>query len=152
MVNDVICSLPLKMPITWDEPFWAILMGIEHERIHVETSSVIIRRLPIEMVRPLPLWEICRESRSAPENELLPVEGGRVTLGKRRDDPIYGWDNEYGRQETDVWDFAASRYLVSNGEFLGFIEDGGYKKRRLLDRGRTQVARFLASGASSLLD
>lgn len=127
VVNDCICSLPLTMPVTWDDPFWAILMGIEHERIHIETSSVIIRRLPIEMVRPLPLWSICRDRGPAPENELLPVAGGRVMLGKPRNDPLYGWDNEYGRHQTDVWDFAASRYLVSNQEFLGFIEDGGYQ-------------------------
>lgn len=25
-------------------------MGIEHERIHIETSSVLIRELPIDMV------------------------------------------------------------------------------------------------------
>ena len=131
IVNDCICSLPLTMPVTWDDPFWAILMGIEHERIHIETSSVIIRRLPIEMVRPLPQLSICEESGPAPQNELLPVEGGRVVIGKRRDDPLYGWDNEYGRQESDVWDFAASRYLVSNREYLGFIEDGGYQDKDL---------------------
>ena len=127
LVNEVICSLPLEMPITWDHPFWAILMGIEHQRIHIETLSVIIRRLPIEMVRPLPLWDICRDWGPAPTNELLPVAGGRVVLGKPRNDPLYGWDNEYGRQETDVWDFSASRYLVSNQEYLGFVEDGGYE-------------------------
>ena len=62
------------------------------------------------------------------ENELLPVAGGHVVLGKPRNDPLYGWDNEYGRQDNDVWDFSASRYLVSNREFLGFVEDRGYEK------------------------
>ena len=52
-------ELPLSMPITWDNPFWVIMMGIEHQRIHLETSSVIIRRLPIEEVRPLAGWDIC---------------------------------------------------------------------------------------------
>lgn len=33
--------------IKWDSDAWVIMMGIEHERIHLETSSVIIRRLPI---------------------------------------------------------------------------------------------------------
>jgi putative 4-mercaptohistidine N1-methyltranferase len=41
------------------------------------------------------------------------------------------WEpNEYGRQENDVWDFAASRYLVSNREYLGFVEDGGYEQEQ----------------------
>lgn len=33
--------------ISWDSDAWVIMMGIEHEKIHLETSSVIIRRLPI---------------------------------------------------------------------------------------------------------
>jgi 5-histidylcysteine sulfoxide synthase/putative 4-mercaptohistidine N1-methyltranferase len=127
-VDEVIRTLPLNMPIQWDNPFWVILMGIEHQRIHVETSSVIIRRLPIELVRQLPLWSICPESHQAPQNALIPVAGGRVILGKSKDHPLYGWDNEFGRQESDVWDFAASRYLVSNQEYLAFVEDQGYTR------------------------
>ena len=127
-VDETIKAMPLTMPINWDNPFWVILMGIEHERIHVETSSVIIRRLPIEMVRPLPLWKICPETGKAPQNELVPVAGGRVVLGKSKDHPLYGWDNEFGRQENAVEDFAASRYLVSNQEYLGFVADHGYEQ------------------------
>jgi putative 4-mercaptohistidine N1-methyltranferase len=109
-------------------------MGIEHERIHLETSSVIIRRLPIEMVRPDPLWNVCRHSGAVPQNELIPVAGCRVVLGKSKDHPLYGWDNEFGRQDNDVWDFAASRYLVSNQEFLGFVEDQGYEQEDVWTR------------------
>ena len=64
----------------------------------------------------------------APQNELVPVAGGRVVLGKSKDHPLYGWDNEFGRQENDVWDFSASRCLVSNQEYLGFVEDRGYEQ------------------------
>jgi hypothetical protein len=84
VVDETIRTMPLVMPIHWDNPFWVILMGIEHQRIHIETSSVIIRRLPIEMVRQLPLWSICPKAGEAPANELLPVAGGRVVLGKSR--------------------------------------------------------------------
>lgn len=131
VVDETVRTMPLKMPINWDSPFWVILMGIEHQRIHLETSSVIIRRLPIEMVRQLPLWSICPESGEAPQNKLIPVSGGRVVLGKSKDHSLYGWDNEFGRQESDVWDFSASRYLVSNGEYLGFVEDRGYEQEDL---------------------
>ena len=127
LVDETIRAMPLTMPITWDNPLWVILMGIEHERIHVETSSVIIRRLPIEMVSQLPLWSICEETGEPPQNELLPVAGGRVVLGKSKDHPLYGWDNEFGRQASDVWDFSASRCLVSNRQYLGFVEDRGYE-------------------------
>lgn len=128
-VDKLITTTPLTLPITWDQPFWAIMMGIEHQRIHLETSSVIIRRLPIDHVRKLPLWEICTDTGPAPENELLPVPGDRVTLGKSMDSPLYGWDNEFGHHTFDVWDFSASKYLVSNQEFLSFVEDKGYSRR-----------------------
>lgn len=31
-------------------------MGIEHERIHLETSSVLIRQMPISMVKKPEIW------------------------------------------------------------------------------------------------
>jgi len=127
LVDGLIERLPLSLPVDWENPWWAIMMGIEHSRIHLETSSVIIRRMPIDRVRQLPLWEICLESGAAPTNELLPVAGGKVTLGKPKDHPLYGWDNEYGRHRFTVEDFAASKYLVSNREYLEFVEAGGYR-------------------------
>jgi 5-histidylcysteine sulfoxide synthase/putative 4-mercaptohistidine N1-methyltranferase len=127
LVDHVIETLPFTLPIDWDNPFWAIMMGIEHSRIHVETSSVIIRRLPIDQVRPLPLWDICEESAAAPQNQLLPVDGGTVTLGKDRNHALYGWDNEFGRHQFHVDDFQASKYLVSNREFMAFVDAGGYR-------------------------
>ena len=38
----------------------------------------------------------------------------------------YGWDNEFGRKKFKVDGFKTSQMLVSNGEYLEFIEDGGY--------------------------
>ena len=37
------------VPIAWESPAWMILMGIEHERIHLETSSVLIRQLDLSL-------------------------------------------------------------------------------------------------------
>jgi len=128
MMDGLIRTLPLVLPITWEHPFWAIMMGIEHERIHLETSSVLIRQLPIDQVRRLDFWEICRDSGEPPANELIRVAGGRVVLGKGADHPLYGWDNEYGHREATVEEFGASKYLVSNREFLGFVEAGGYSE------------------------
>jgi len=126
-VRRVIAELPLRVPVTWDEPFWAVLMGIEHERIHLETSSVLIRQLPLSLVRPRPAWPLCTDRTSpAPANALLPVDGGEVVLGKRRDAPLYGWDNEYGRHAEQVAPFEAARYLTSNAEYRAFVEGGGY--------------------------
>ncbi len=128
-VDRLIRTLPITLPIGWDSPFWIILMGIEHERIHLETSSVLIRQLPIDQVRPHPYWQPCTESGEPPQNGLVDLPGGKVVLGKERDDPLYGWDNEYGRFETEVEPFRAGKYLVSNGEFLRFVNDGGYDEK-----------------------
>ena len=57
MVDRVIRETPLSLPVGWDNPFWAVLMGIEHERIHLETSSVLMRQHRLEFVRPLPAWQ-----------------------------------------------------------------------------------------------
>ncbi|MDD3528378.1 MAG: 5-histidylcysteine sulfoxide synthase [Gallionellaceae bacterium] len=126
-VDALMTRLPIALPITWDSPWWPILMGIEHERIHLETSSVLIRQHDLRHVRPHPAWPPCRESGEPPANDLVAVVAGTVRLGKERvADPHYGWDNEYGCHVADVPAFRASRRLVSNREFLAFVEAGGY--------------------------
>jgi putative 4-mercaptohistidine N1-methyltranferase len=49
-----------------------------------------------------------------------------VQLGRPKDHPFYGWDNEYGSHDADVASFKAAQYLVSNREFLAFVEAGCY--------------------------
>lgn len=126
LIDDLITTLPINLPITWESPWWAIMMGIEHERIHLETSSVLIRQLPLDQVQQLQFWSVCPESGEPPVNRLLPVSAGTVRLGKQKDHPLYGWDNEYGTHQADVPEFKASCLLVSNREYLTFVEAGGY--------------------------
>lgn len=129
-VEHLIQTAPLVLPIDWNHPWWAILMGIEHERIHLETSSVLIRQHALEHVRPHPAWQPCRKTcdrpDGAPPNQLVQIPAGEVLLGKDRSADRYGWDNEFGTHEASVPAFQAGRYLVSNGEFLDFVQDGGY--------------------------
>ena len=128
IVDKFIRECDFSMPVQWDSPMWIILMGIEHERIHLETSSILIRELPLNMVKPHPVWSnICTDAGPAPQNELVSVQGASVELGKSRTNPVYGWDNEYGYHKEDVADFQASKFLVSNAEFLEFIQAGGYQ-------------------------
>lgn len=127
-VLELIETMPLSLPIDWDSDWWPIVMGIEHERIHLETSSVLIRQHALERVQPQPEWAPIRETGEAPENELLTVPAGKVHIGKPYDDAFYGWDNEYGEHQADVAEFKASQYLVSNQEFLEFVEAGGYQQ------------------------
>lgn len=128
LMLNLIDTMELTLPITQDSLAWIVLMGCEHERIHLETSSVIMRMLALEHLTPNSNWQPCTSFGDAPANKLISVSGKSLTLGKKDEDATYGWDNEYGELTIDVDDFSASKYLVSNQEFLVFVEDGGYQK------------------------
>merc|ERR1719362_2171226 len=116
-------------------------MGFEHERIHLETSSVLFRETPISLVQVPRSWPSLHPSAERlartdtkpqegvdfPSNEMIHVAGSNVMLGKSRDFPSYGWDNEYGHREVNVPDFAASKHMITNGEFWQFVNAGGYR-------------------------
>jgi len=146
IVNELIESMDISLPIGWDSPWWIILMGIEHERIHIETSSVLFRQLDLKFLKSdSELWNICNSfsSSSYPKNELVNVEAKRVVLGRDREHPkFYGWDNEFGSQTIQVADFMASKYLVSNGEFLEFVKDGGYESDKFWEEEGLEWKRF----------
>lgn len=128
LVDKLITTMPLALPITWESSWWPIVMGIEHERIHLETSSVLIRQHALHFVQSHPDWQPCRKSGTAPQNSLVDVVPGTVTLHKTKtNQQHYGWDNEYGLHTADIPTFQASKYLVSNHEFLAFVEAGGYR-------------------------
>jgi 5-histidylcysteine sulfoxide synthase/putative 4-mercaptohistidine N1-methyltranferase len=129
-VDRIIRTIPLNIPIAWDTRAWALLMGMEHARIHLETSSVIIRQLPVKYLSPDPFWARCTTSGPAPKNTMVPVAGGTVSLGKTKSHPLYGWDNEYGSHAALIDEFRAGKYLVSNKEYLGFMQDDGYEQKR----------------------
>ncbi len=126
IIINIIKTAPLRLPIGWDNPFWIIMMGIEHERIHLETSSVLIRQLPIEEVLKDKFGQICSQVGEAPTNEFLAVAGAEINLGKMHEDKYYGWDNEYGLQNEKVNDFKTTKFLISNSDFLQFVQADGY--------------------------
>lgn len=130
IVLDLIENIEFSIPINWDCAMWIILMGIEHENIHIETSSVLLRELDIKYLIEDEIFEYSNEiSQEYPKNELLDVKGADVILQKDRNNPVfYGWDNEFSYHKTFIKDFQASKYLVSNGEFLEFVKEGGYNK------------------------
>jgi 5-histidylcysteine sulfoxide synthase/putative 4-mercaptohistidine N1-methyltranferase len=134
LVNELIDTLPLALPITQESPWWVILMGIEHENIHIETSSVLIRQLPINEVKPSDRWPLCYDTGNAPANQLVEVPAQSVHAGKSKTQSrLFGWDNEYGEHHAEIPAFKASRYLVSHAEYLPFVEADGYADARFWD-------------------
>ena len=130
--------------ITQQHPLWALFMGFEHERIHLETSSVLIRELPPTQVQRPAAWPKLHPSAERaepvafsprvgtdyPQNALIDMPGQRLRYGKPWAWPSYGWDNEYGEREVTLQPFQVSRALISNGEFHEFIVGGGYREPR----------------------
>jgi 5-histidylcysteine sulfoxide synthase/putative 4-mercaptohistidine N1-methyltranferase len=145
LVDELITTLPLTLPITQDSPMWIVLMGIEHERIHIETSLVLHRQMPLEFVKEVKEFTLCSHTSNAPKNEMIDLSGKTVVLGKDLSHNLYGWDNEYGVYSEIVDNFSVSKYLVSNGEFMEFVQEGGYENSEFWDE---EGKKFLAiSGA-----
>ncbi|CAI5719402.1 unnamed protein product [Peronospora destructor] len=128
--------------ITEDSPLWALQMALEHERIHQETSSMLMLEHPVEFFQSTSLLpdyhdSVIYDNRKVAlrpvagvdylTNEFLDVPASKVQIGKPRDFPSFGWDNEYGHREANVPACRATKFLVSNGEFYDFVRDGGYR-------------------------
>jgi len=104
-------------------------VAIEHRLMHAETLAYMFHRLPYErkVAQQQPAAVL-----SAPfENETVDVPTGSVTLGLTRNDSApFGWDNEFESSTIRVPSFRIGKYMVTNAEFLRFLEDGGYENRQ----------------------
>jgi 5-histidylcysteine sulfoxide synthase len=129
VIEKLIKHTTLLGPITWDSPMWALMMGIEHDRIHFETSTMLFRQLDVDKVQRPEGWNYAASNQSEINNELISTESGSVTLGKRRDLPTFGWDNEYGELKVKVESFRASKYLVTNKEYFEFVDSGAFNQK-----------------------
>ena len=119
-------------------PLWALWMGFEHEKIHFETSSVLIRELPIELVETPKFWAplhnsslekfnlIPKNEIDYPQNSWLQKKASSVKIGKNKSEKSFGWDNEYGERFINIKDFQYTEKLISNGEYYQFVQSGAY--------------------------
>ncbi|BAY23169.1 hypothetical protein NIES2100_29330 [Calothrix sp. NIES-2100] len=133
VISEVIQKTKITLPIHPNHPLWALIMAIEHQRIHIETSSMLIRQLPIEKVKRPENWKYAPFNGYTPVNEMIEVGGGVAKLGKAFDDPTYGWDIDYGSSTVEVAPFLASKYLITNADFLYFVKAGGYENQEYWD-------------------
>ncbi|NEO57385.1 MAG: 5-histidylcysteine sulfoxide synthase [Okeania sp. SIO3B5] len=129
IILDLIEKTPLNLPIHQNHPLWALMMGIEHQRIHIETSSMLFRQLPAEKLKRPSNWEYAPTNARQIDNEMIEVAGGIVKIGKPADYPTFGWDIEYGDRQVEVSSFVASKYLITNADFLVFVKSGCYENQ-----------------------
>ena len=128
-IADLIHRTEINLPINQKHPLWALMMAIEHQYVHIETSSMLIRQLPIEVLKRPIDWEYAPANGYTITNETIEITGGDVRLGKPQDFPTFGWDIEYGDRLISVNDFSVSKYLITNAEFLDFVKADGYQNQ-----------------------
>jgi ergothioneine biosynthesis protein EgtB len=110
-------------------PETLLRVAYEHRLMHAETLAYMFHRLPYSHKHP----QSQDSYSSAPvENEMVDVPAGKATLGLSRGPSApFGWDNEFGSFTSIVPDFRIDKYMVTNAEFLRFVEDGGYRNSQL---------------------
>ncbi|HWZ97634.1 MAG TPA: SUMF1/EgtB/PvdO family nonheme iron enzyme [Candidatus Dormibacteraeota bacterium] len=104
--------------------------AIEHRLMHAETLAYLLHRLPYEnkVGKRAPIHAHSRQLKP----DLVEIPEGEATLGMNdRDGEVFGWDNERGECVVSVPTFAIERHNVTNGDFLRFVQAGGYNSRSL---------------------
>jgi len=133
-IIQVLKTCPLNLPIHQNHPLWALIMATEHNRIHFETSSMLLRQFSVEHLKRPDNWQYAPSNPTVPENKMIQISGGKINLGKPQTSNTYGWDSEYGHRTLEVKPFCASQHLITNGEFLQFVQDNGYENPDFWDR------------------
>jgi ergothioneine biosynthesis protein EgtB len=118
-----------------------IELGLNHEQQHQELMQTDILHL-LSCNPLLPVYEpaFSHPRANAAEVQWLSFEEGLHSLGRANDAPGFAFDNETPKHQRFVQGFQIAHRLVTCGEYLAFIEDGGYDNADLwLSEGRAQV-------------
>nr|WP_315421195.1 ergothioneine biosynthesis protein EgtB [uncultured Pedobacter sp.] len=114
-------NTPLK-----DEVTELLVLGFNHEQQHQELLLTDIKYILGN--NPLfPVYTKDKKEILAIENEsgLIDISAGIYEIGYEGTD--FSFDNELNKHKVYLHDFAISKTLVSNAEFLEFIKAGGYE-------------------------
>jgi gamma-glutamyl hercynylcysteine S-oxide synthase len=113
-----------------ESPQVLLNVAIEHRLMHAETLAYMLHQLPFDQKRIQPQAPVLQTA--SPRPSMLEIPAGRATLGlARQDASAFGWDNEYEAATVNVPAFAIDRYKVTNGQYLKYMEAGGYQERSL---------------------
>ncbi len=104
-----------------------IILGLNHEQQHQELLITDIKYTFAQN----PLYPVYRDDweELVPENqptEYIPVKGGIYEIGFQGEG--FCFDNELARHQVLLEDFQIRNTLVTAGEYIAFIEDGGYEQ------------------------
>lgn len=98
-------------------------VAIEHRLMHVETTAYLLHHMNTgqKLVDRSAALLLNGET---PAEEMVEIPEGWTCLGRGRGEG-FGWDNEFEEHEVRVPAFSMSRYKVSNGQYLQFLNEGG---------------------------
>lgn len=116
-----------------------IILGLNHEQQHQELLITDIKYiLGNNPVFPVYNKECHWESEQNEEFGFVHVEEGVYEIGHPGGN--FCFDNELSLHKAYVHDFEISKSLVTNGEFMDFMDDNGYENFNLwLDEGWTWI-------------
>jgi ergothioneine biosynthesis protein EgtB len=103
-------------------------VAIEHRLMHLETLAYMLHQLPLEkkvrrvVGRPEP-------GAATVTPRMVEIPAGPTTLGLARGSESFGWDNEYECHAVQVPAFEIDQYMVTNRQYLAFMDAGGYETR-----------------------
>jgi ergothioneine biosynthesis protein EgtB len=110
----------------WSAVYDRLVLGLHHEQQHQELLVTDIKY--ILAMNPLhPVYHVAPQSTSSLSGSaahFIPFAGGTYEIGY--DAAGFCFDNEQPVHQVLLQDFALQNCLVTNGEYLAFIEDGGY--------------------------
>ena len=112
----------------------ALFTALEHEAMHQETLLYMWHRLPHTQKRK-PANVQYETDGAQPPRDAAAIPEGEATLGAHRDRIQFGWDNEFDEQRVTVPAFDIDVHSVTNGDFLEFVQAGGYHNRELWSAG-----------------
>jgi len=108
----------------------AAIAILEHEQMHQETLLYMFHNLPYSKKVKQPALAAAQPAPvTARESGMVLIPAGIATLGG--EDGVFGWDNEFPSLRVEVPEFHVDRHNVTNGEFLQFVDAGGYRERSL---------------------
>ena len=105
-------------------------VAIEHRMMHEETLAYMLHNLPLNQKRLRP--EMHRPLTQPVTHSQVEIPAGPVSMGLSPSEQTpFGWDNEFNEHQEHVDGFSIDVYNVTNGQFLEFIQAGGYEDRAL---------------------
>jgi ergothioneine biosynthesis protein EgtB len=130
-VDDAVARLIHRIAGDAAHPAAALLeLGLHHEQQHQELLLTDIKHV----LWTNPLRPAYRPAASPPEAQSRPIEwlafdGGVCTIGHEGNE--FAFDNEGPRHRVFLEPYRLASRLITNLEYLAFIEDGGYRRPEL---------------------